>query len=42
MWLDGLYMGETFYAKYTSTFENGKNFNDIALQFELIQKTFIR
>ena len=38
MWLDGLYMGETFYAKYTSTFENGKNFNDIALQFELIQK----
>ena len=38
MWLDGLYMGETFYAKYTSTFENGKNFDDIALQFELIQK----
>lgn len=38
MWLDGLYMGETFYVRYTSTFENGKNFNDIALQFELIQK----
>lgn len=38
MWLDGLYMGETFYAKYTSTFENGKNFDDISLQFELIQK----
>ena len=37
MWLDGLYMGEPFYAQYTTTFENGKNLNDIAKQFELIQ-----
>lgn len=37
MWLDGLYMGEPFYAEYTLTFENGKNFDDIAKQFELIQ-----
>ena len=36
MWLDGLYMGEPFYAQYTEVFENGKNFYDIALQFELI------
>lgn len=36
MWLDGLYMGEPFYAEYTKTFENGKNFDDIAKQFELI------
>ena len=26
MWLDGLYMGEPFYAQYTATFENGKKF----------------
>jgi unsaturated rhamnogalacturonyl hydrolase len=38
MWLDGLYMGEPFYAQYTKTFENGKNFDDIAKQFELIEK----
>lgn len=38
MWLDGLFMGEPFYARYTYHFENGKNFNDIAKQFELIQK----
>ena len=37
MWLDGLYMGEPFYAQYTQTFENGKSFDDIAKQFELIQ-----
>jgi unsaturated rhamnogalacturonyl hydrolase len=38
MWLDGLYMGEPFYAQYTFTFENGKNLDDVAKQFELIQK----
>jgi unsaturated rhamnogalacturonyl hydrolase len=38
MWLDGLYMGEPFYAQYTVTFENGKNLDDVAKQFELIQK----
>lgn len=37
MWLDGLYMGEPFYAQYTLTFEGGKSFDDIAKQFELIQ-----
>ncbi|MBO9586334.1 MAG: glycoside hydrolase family 88 protein [Flavobacterium sp.] len=37
MWLDGLYMGEPFYAQYTATFENGKSFDDIAKQFEIIQ-----
>lgn len=37
MWLDGLYMGEPFYAQYTVTFENGKNLDDVAKQFELIQ-----
>lgn len=38
MWLDGLYMGEPYYAQYTSVFENGKEFDDVAKQFELIQK----
>jgi unsaturated rhamnogalacturonyl hydrolase len=37
MWLDGLYMGEPFYAEYTATFENGKNLDDVAHQFEQIQ-----
>ncbi|MDQ6530329.1 glycoside hydrolase family 88 protein [Flavobacterium sp. LHD-85] len=37
MWLDGLYMGEPFYAEYTAKFENGKSFDDIAKQFEVIQ-----
>lgn len=36
MWLDGLYMGEPFYAQYTSEFEGGKNLDDVAKQFELI------
>ncbi|RED22484.1 unsaturated rhamnogalacturonyl hydrolase [Flavobacterium cutihirudinis] len=37
MWLDGLYMGEPFYAQYTVTFENGKALDDVAKQFEEIQ-----
>ncbi|MFV8388576.1 glycoside hydrolase family 88/105 protein [Flavobacterium sp. LB1P71] len=37
MWLDGLYMGEPFYAEYTTTFEKGAKLDDIAKQFELIQ-----
>ena len=38
MWLDGLYMGAPFYAEYTQTYENGENLDDVAKQFELIQK----
>ena len=41
MWLDGLYMGEPFYAQYTVKFENGEKLNDVALQFELIQKHLV-
>ncbi|WP_281635871.1 glycoside hydrolase family 88/105 protein [Flavobacterium marginilacus] len=36
MWLDGLYMGEPFYARYTTAFEGGEKLNDVALQFELL------
>ncbi|MFN3639794.1 MAG: glycoside hydrolase family 105 protein [Flavobacterium sp.] len=38
MWLDGLYMGAPFYARYTVAYENGAQLDDVALQFELIQK----
>lgn len=42
MWLDGLYMGEPFYANYTHEFSKGadaeKAYNDIVNQFDLIQK----
>lgn len=38
MWLDGLYMGEPFYAKYTAEFESGEKLNDIAHQFELLHE----
>lgn len=42
MWLDGLYMGEPFYAHYTSVFNTGaeaeKAYDDIINQFDLIQK----
>lgn len=42
MWLDGLYMGEPFYAQYTRVFTKGadaeKAYDDIVNQFDLIQK----
>lgn len=42
MWLDGLYMGEPFYANYTHEFSKGadaeKAYDDIVNQFDLIQK----
>jgi unsaturated rhamnogalacturonyl hydrolase len=33
MWLDGLYMGEPFYAEYSATFNEPGNFDDIGNQF---------
>lgn len=41
MWLDGLYMGAPFYAHYTTKYENGKNLDDVARQFEIIQKHLV-
>ncbi|CAI6248370.1 unnamed protein product [Periconia digitata] len=40
MWLDGLYMAQTFYATYTSYFDsaNVTAWNDIVLQFDLIEE----
>ncbi|KUJ63572.1 glycosyl hydrolase family 88 [Flavobacteriaceae bacterium CRH] len=36
MWLDGLYMGAPFYAQYTATFDQGKDLDDVAKQFEQV------
>ena len=38
MWLDGLYMGEPFYAMYSDMFGEKEAFDDIANQFILIRK----
>ena len=38
MWLDGLYMGEPFYAEYAVAFKEEKNFDDIAKQFIYMEK----
>jgi unsaturated rhamnogalacturonyl hydrolase len=38
MWLDGLYMGESFYAEYAMLFHEDTAFNDIANQFIWMEK----
>jgi unsaturated rhamnogalacturonyl hydrolase len=38
MWLDGLYMGEPFYAEYAAYAHDDTAFNDIARQFILMEK----
>jgi len=38
MWLDGLYMGSTFYADYAATFNEDADFDDIAKQFILAEE----
>lgn len=41
MWLDGLYMGAPFYARYDVMHDEGKNMDDIVHQFQLIfDKTY--
>ena len=37
MWLDGLYMGQPFYAEYAATFHENAAFDDIAKQFILME-----
>lgn len=36
MWLDGLYMGQPFYAEYSKIFSKPENFDDIIHQFSLM------
>jgi unsaturated rhamnogalacturonyl hydrolase len=38
MWLDGLYMGQPFYAEYAKVFGEDTTFNDIARQFILMER----
>ncbi|MBP8067125.1 MAG: glycoside hydrolase family 88 protein [Pedobacter sp.] len=38
MWLDGLYMGQPFYAEYAALVKNDKVFDDIANQFIWMEK----
>ncbi len=38
MWLDGLFMGAPFYAEYGQVMNQPENFDDVALQFDLIEK----
>ncbi len=38
MWLDGLYMGEPFYAQYAQRFNEPSAFDDIANQFVWMEK----
>ncbi|KAK1534874.1 cell wall glycosyl hydrolase YteR [Colletotrichum costaricense] len=40
MWLDGIYMADSFYATYVSLFEKGNTtaWGEIALQFDLIEE----
>lgn len=37
MWLDGLYMGEPFYAEYAALYHEEADFDDIARQFILME-----
>ena len=38
VWLDGLYMGQPFYAEYAQVFGEPKAFDDITRQFVVIEK----
>ena len=38
MWLDGLYMGTPFYARYAKMFDEPDSFDDVAKQFLLIEE----
>jgi unsaturated rhamnogalacturonyl hydrolase len=38
MWLDGLFMGQPFYAQYAATFNEPAAFDDIAKQFLLVSR----
>lgn len=38
VWLDGLYMAQVFYARYTAEFEDGAGFEDIERQFGTVRE----
>ncbi|MCD7755531.1 MAG: glycoside hydrolase family 88 protein [Firmicutes bacterium] len=38
VWLDGLYMAQVFYARYTTEYENGEASGDILRQFRTVRR----
>jgi unsaturated rhamnogalacturonyl hydrolase len=38
VWLDGLYMAQVFYSRYTTEFEDVRNYEDILNQFRTVRK----
>ena len=38
VWLDGLYMAQVFYTRYTTEMEGGKNYDDIRRQFRTVRE----
>ena len=38
VWLDGLYMAQVFYARYTTDMENGAHYEDIRRQFRTVRE----
>ena len=38
VWLDGLYMGQVFYTRYTTKYDNCSAYNDILNQFRTVRK----
>lgn len=38
VWLDGLYMAQVFYTKYTTAFQNCANYDDIRRQFRTVRE----
>ena len=38
VWLDGLYMAQVFYARYTTLYENCRNYDDIRRQFKTVRE----
>ncbi len=38
VWLDGLYMAQVFYAKYTTQYENCAHYDDIRRQFRTVRE----
>ena len=41
VWLDGLYMAQVFYTKYTTEFENGAAYEDIRRQFRTVHEKML-
>ncbi len=37
VWLDGLYMGQVFYSRYTTEFDSCKGYDDILTQFRTVR-----